>query len=168
MAIRNKSARQGEFVPPGSEPGLTLKFAWRDVEGDKAIGEIADLRFDYPDINHAGWHTFTNRPSRQVGVRVNMEDKEFIFPDIVVIERPGDEVAMVGEVETHRTLRETDEAQLIAKWQAFAGVGPFYLFVPLMDVDIARKILKRHKLKLAGLRGWRIIAGQDIADVSDV
>jgi hypothetical protein len=166
MAIKNKSARQGQFVPPGAEPGLTRKFMWRDIDGDKAVGDIARTRFDYPDIGNPNLQTFTNRPARQVGVRINMTDKDLLFPDIVILARPSDEVHLTAEIETQRSLRETPEEELAAKWRAFIGVGPFYLFVPLMQVDSARAMIKRQRLALAGLRSWRYITGQDIVDIT--
>ena len=168
MAIRNKAWRQGEFVPPGAEPGLTQPFAWRDIEQEKATQDIAKTRFDFPDSKHPTLKTFTNRPARQVGVRLDPNGTEMAFPDIVVLEDPSNEVRMLGEVETHRSLRETPEHDLVEKWRAFTFLGPLYLFVPLMRVDEVRGILKRHKLSIAGLRSWRYVAGQNMLVVSDV
>ena len=168
MAIRNKTWRQGEFVPPGAEPGLTRPFPWRDIEQEKATVDIARTRFDFPDAGHPTLKTFTNRPARQVGVRIDENARDMAFPDIVVLEDPSNEVQMIGEVETHRSLRETPEAELAEKWQTFTGLGSLYLFVPLIRLDQVRGILKRHDIKPAGIRAWRYITGQNLLDVSDV
>lgn len=168
MAIVNRAWRQGEFVPPGAEPGLTRPFVWRDIEQDKATVDIAKARFDFPDAGHPTLKTYVNRPARQVGIRSDNHAAELVFPDIVVLEDPSNEVRMIGEVETHRSLRETPEAELVEKWKTFAGLGPLYLFVPLMRVDQVRGILKRAGIKVAGLRAWRYIAGQNLLDVSEV
>jgi len=168
MAIVNKTWRQGSFVPPGAEPGLTLKFPWRDIEQEKATQGIAKARFDFPNSRSPTLKTFTNRPARQVGVRMDDNSREMAFPDIVVLEDPSNEVSMLGEVETHRSLRETLEADLIEKWRAFVGLGELYLFVPLMRVDEVKAMLKRNKVKVAGLRSWRYITGQDLIDVVDM
>ena len=168
MAIRNTMWRQGEFVPPGAEPGLTKPFVWRDIEQEKAVGDIAKVRFDFPDTNNPTLKTFTHRPARQVGVRIDENAREMAFPDIVVLEDPSNEVKMIGEVETHRALRETPEADLVDKWKTFAGLGALYLFIPLMRVDEVRRILKRNKVDVAGLRSWRYIAGQNLIDIRDV
>lgn len=169
MALSNKVWRQGEFVPPGSEPGLTDRFVWRDIEQEKATRDIAALRFPYPDAKNPTLRTVTNRPARQAGVRLGDFDvKEMAFPDIVVLEDPSNEVRMLGEVETHRSLRETPEAELVEKWRTFATLGGLYLFIPLMRTDQVRGMLKRNKLKIAGLRSWRYITGQDLLDVSDL
>ena len=168
MAIKNKAWRQGEFVPPGAEPGLTRPFVWRDIEQEKATQDLARVRFDFPDMKNPTLKTFTNRPARQVGVRLDPNGTEMAFPDIVVLEDPSNEVRMLGELETHRSLRERPEDDLVEKWRAFTFLGPLYLFVPLMRVDEARGMLKRHKLKIGGLRSWRYIAGQNQLVVADV
>ncbi len=168
MAISNKTWRQGTFVLPGAEPGLTKKFLWRDIEQEKAAQDIAKARFDFPNSRNPTLKTFTNRPARQVGVRIDPDKKEMAFPDIVALEDPSNEVSMIGEVETHRSLRETPEHDLIEKWQTFSFLGDTYLFVPLMRADDVKALLKRHKLKIGGLRGWRYVIGQDMIVISDV
>jgi len=169
MAIVNKVWREGTFVPPGAEPGLTQKFVWRDIDQEKAVGDIARLRFDFPNMQQPGLKTFTNRPARQIGVRLDESGKEMAFPDIVVVTDPANEVAMIGEVETHRTLRDLPEEQLVEKWRAFAGLGDLFLFVPMMEVSAVKQMLKRHALKKSvTVRSWRYITGQNLLDVADV
>ncbi len=165
MAIVNKSARQGEFVPSGAEPGLTLPFAWRDADQEKAVRDIAAARFNFPNPDYPTLKTFTNRPERQIGVRLPTGD--LAFPDIVAVDRDT-AVKLVGEVESTRSLREQPPEALAEKWNAFAGLGDFFLFVPLSRLDLARRILKNHRVALRGLRTWRYIAGQDILDVTDI
>jgi hypothetical protein len=165
MAIVNKSARIGEFVPKGAEPGLTRRFVWRDADQDKAVRDIAALRFNFPNPDYPLYKTFTNRPERQIGVR--LATGELAFPDIVVVDRDT-AVRLVGEVESHRTLRETPAADLKEKWTAFAGLAEFFLFVPLGSLDIAKRIIKEYNVPVRHLRTWRYIAGQDLLDVTDV
>lgn len=165
MAILNKAWRQGEFVPPGAEPGLTLPFAWRDADQDKAVRDIAAGRFNFPSPDYPTFKTFTNRPTRQIGVR--FPNGDLAFPDIVVVDRDT-QVQFLGEVETSRTLRDADAATLVEKWTAFAGLGEFYLFVPLFRLDVVRRIIKRYGAPVRNLRAWRYIAGQDILDVTDI
>lgn len=168
MALSNKTWRVGEFVPPGAEPGLTERFVWRDIEQEKATRDIAAVRFAFPDATHPTLKTATNRPARQAGVRLgDFSVKEMAFPDIVVLEEPSNEVRMLAEVETHRSLRDTSEADLVEKWRTFSTLGALYLFVPLMRIDLVRGMLKRNKLKVAGLRSWRYITGQDVLVATD-
>jgi hypothetical protein len=165
MAIVNKAWRQGEFVPVGAEPGLTSPFAWRDADQEKAVRDIAATRFNFPSPDYPTFKTFTNRPERQLGVR--LPNGDLAFPDIVVVDRDT-QVRLVGEVESPRTLREQDPADLAEKWNAFAGLGDFILFVPLSQLEAAKRIMKRYRVRPKGLRTWRYIAGQDLLDVTDI
>jgi hypothetical protein len=165
MAIVNKSVRQGEFVPKGAEPGLTRRFAWRDADQEKAVRDIAAQRFNFPSPDYPLFKTFTNRPERQIGVR--LPNGDLAFPDIVVVDRDT-AVRMVGEVESARTLREVPVAELREKWTAFAGLAELFLFVPLGGLDAAKRIIKQHGAPVRHLRTWRYIAGQDMLDVTDI
>ena len=165
MAIVNKSARQGEFVPKGAEPGLTDRFVWRDADQDKAVRDIAAQRFNFPSPEHPGYKTFTNRPERQIGVRLPGGD--LAFPDIVVVDRDT-AVELIGEVETQRTLRDANGAELAEKWKTFSGLGELYLFVPLSQLATVKRLLKNYRVSVAGVRTWRYITGQDLLDVTDI
>jgi hypothetical protein len=65
-------------------------------------------------------------------------------------------------------MREQDDAALVEKWSTFAGLADLYLFVPLMWLDRARHLIKKQRIKVAGLRTWRYIAGQDLIDITDI
>lgn len=165
MAILNKSARVGEFVPRGAEPGLTRRFVWRDADQEKAVRDIAAQRFNFPNPDFPLYKTFTNRPERQIGVRLSNGD--LAFPDIVAVDRDT-AVRLVGEVESHRSLREIPAEELRDKWTAFAGIAELYLFVPLASLDSAKRIIKQHSIPVRHLRTWRYIAGQDLLDITDI
>ncbi len=167
MALVNKVWRLGAFVPRGEEPGLTLPFPWRDIEHEKATQAIAKARFNFPDIKYPDLKSFTNRPARQVGVILG-DSKEMAFPDIVALADPSNEVRIIGEIETHRSLRDTAEASLVEKWREFSFLSETYLFVPLMQVASVKEMLKRNKVEIAGIRSWRFITGQDLIDVVDM
>ena len=90
-----------------------------------------------------------------------------VFPDIVVIDPPTTEVKMmIAEVETVRSLG--DGADVVEKWRTFCSLGPLYLFVPLAHLDKARALLRENKVRLAGLRTWRHMAGMDFTDIVDI
>lgn len=165
MAIVNKSARAGELVPRGAEPGLTRRFVWRDADQEKAVRDIAAARFNFPSPANPTLKTFTNRPERQIGVRLASGD--LAFPDIVAVDRDTS-VKLIGEVESHRSIRETAAERLAEKWTALAGLGEFYLFIPLMTVDTVKRIVKQFGVPKPKLRGWRYIAGQDLLDITDL
>jgi len=164
VAISNKVWREGEFVPPASEPGLTLGFSWRDAVESTAVKQIAEQRFRYPSAGDPNLSTYVNLPNRTLGVR--SEGGSMVFPDIVVIDSQTTEVKMVAEVETLRSLTESDD--LAEKWRAFGSVGPFYLFVPLSQLARAKAQIRQTKVHLAGLRTWRHMAGMDFTDIVDI
>ena len=164
MALVNRVWRQGEFVPPDAEPGLTRGFAWRDATETREVGQIARQRFAYPDAKEPNLRTYTNLPDRTLGVRDR--GGAMVFPDIVVIDARTTEVRMLAEIETVRSLEEVDD--LAEKWRTFVGLGPLYLFVPMSHLDQARRILRENKLRPSGLRAWRYMAGMDFTDVVDV
>ncbi len=165
MAIFNKTARQGEFVPRGAEPGLTRRFAWRDADQEKAVRDVALARYGFPSPAQPNLKTYTNRPERQIGVRLDGGD--VAFPDIVAVDRDT-AVRLIGEVETQRSLRETDDAALAEKWRTLCGLADLHLFVPLARLDQVRRIVKAYNVPVAGIRTWRYIAGQDLIDIVDV
>jgi len=164
MALVNSAWREGEFVPAGAEPGLTRGFSWRNATEVRTASQVARQRFSYPAPNEPDWKTYTNVPDRTLGVRDG--SGSLVFPDIVVIHSQTTEVQLVAEVETVRSLEE--ENDLGEKWRAFASVGPLYVFVPISHLDRARAKLHEAKVKLAGLRAWRYMAGMDFTDVVDV
>lgn len=161
MALVNKAWREGEFVPPGAEPGITKGFGWRDAVETRAIEQIARQRFGYPSTSYPDLKTYTNLPSRTLGVRDAAGS--MVFPDIVVIDAKTTEVHLLGEIETVRSLEESDD--LAEKWRAFASNGPLYLFVPLSVLDRAKAKVREAKVGLAGLRTWRYMAGMDFTEV---
>ena len=164
MALINKAWREGEFVPAGAEPGLTVGRTWRETVEIRAVAQIAQSRFAFPSATQPDLNTSVNIPERQLGVRTAAGD--FLFPDIVVMDTRTTAVQMVAEVETVRSLQESTD--LVDKWRAFIGTGPFYLFVPTSEINATRAKLRRAKLRLAGLRAWRHMAGMDYTDIVEV
>jgi hypothetical protein len=164
VALINKAWREGEFVPPGAEPGLTRGFSWRDAVEAQAVMQIAKQRFAYPTPSEPNLRAYTNLPDRSLGVRDLAG--QLVFPDIVVIDGPTTEVRMLGEVETVRSLES--EADLPEKWRTFQTLGPLYLFVPMSLISEAKARLKEAGIKPAGLRTWRHMAGMDFTDVVDI
>jgi hypothetical protein len=164
MALVNAAWREGVFVPPGAEPGLTNGFPWRDAIEARTAKQVARQRFNYPTADQQNWKAFTNLPDRTLGVRDGTGAT--VFPDVVVIDAPTTEVMLVAEIETVRSL--TEDLDLAEKWRAFASIGPLYLFVPMSEIDKGRAAVRAAKVTLAGLRTWRYMAGMDFTDIVDV
>lgn len=164
MALVNKAWREGEFVPPGAEPGLTIGRPWREAVEIRAVTQIAQSRFNFPSAAEPDLKTSVNVSEHRLAVRTSSGD--LLFPDIVVMDNRTTEVQMVAEVETVRSLQESSD--LTEKWRAFIGAGPFYLFVPTSEISATKAKLKQAKLKPAGLRAWRHMAGMDYTDIVEV
>lgn len=164
MALLNKVWREGEFVPAGAEPGLTVGRDWRNATEIQVVQEIARQRFPYPNAEQPDFATHINVPSRSMGVRGR--GGAMLFPDIVVVNSHTTEAQMLAEVETVRDLNEAPD--LAEKWSAFCAAGPFYLFVPMSHLDRARTLLKSAKIKPAGLRAWRRMVGLGYTDTVNV
>lgn len=160
MALVNKAWRETPFVPPGAEPGLITGRTYVESVQNLAVQDIARRRFPFPNDEFPQLKTYVNRPDHTAAVRTATGD--LLFPDIVVMNAATTEVEMLGEVETDRSLRDLDLAD---KWKAFMAVGRLYLFVPLSQIDLARRRLKLAGAKPAGLRSWRFNMGQQKAEV---
>jgi hypothetical protein len=163
MAIKNVAWRENPYVPPGAEPGLTAARDFAENVQSMAVQAIARERFPYPNLQYPLLKTYVNRPEHTIGVRAPGGD--LLFPDIVVLNSATTEVQMLGEVETHRSLYADD---VVDKWKAFISVGKLYLFVPLSDLDWARKLIRQSGVKPTGLRTWRLNMGQGKVDIVDI
>lgn len=163
MALVNKAWREAPYVPAGAEPGLISGRPYVENVQNLAVQDIARRRFSFPNDEYRQFKTYVNRPDHTAAVRSATGD--LLFPDIVVMNAATTEVEMLGEVETDRSLRDPDVAE---KWKAFTAVGRLYLFVPLSQIDRARKLVKESGARPAGLRSWRFNMGQQAADVLEM
>ncbi len=94
---------------------------------------------------------------------VGEEGGKELFPDIVVVRRPGVWLQMMAEVETADTL--TDETAL-NEWKPLSKVGELFVYVPMGHVPETKALLKKHKIKVAGIRTWRFrpVWGLDVTE----
>ena len=136
----------------------------RDIKHDRAVRDIAAARFEFPTREYPNFRTFVNEPQPEMGVR-GLEG-EALYPDIVVVEQPRNVVRIIAEVETAQTVTE-EEAE--REWKLFSELcEAFYLYVPAGWSDEAKRICKKLRIRVAGLRTWRHILGADQIDITDV
>lgn len=116
---------------------------------DKAVLEIARLKFPFPSTDYPDWKTFSNPNAQQnMGVKRN---EETVFPDIVVVDQKAKTVAMVGEVETSSTVTEDHADQ----WKNYSSIcNSFFLYVPKDCGPEAKRILDLKKISYSGLRTY--------------
>lgn len=163
MALKNPVWRESIFDPPGAEPGLTYARDYFENTQNMAVQIIARERFAFPSQDFPLLKTYVNRPEHTIGVRSGGGD--LLFPDIVVMNSATTEVRMLTEVETKRSLFSDDIAE---KWKAFNAVGKLYIYVPLTEVEWARKVLRASNVRPEGLRTWKLNMGQSTVDTLEM
>ena len=128
----------------------------------RAVQEIARDRFAFPNERYPHLKTFVNEPERTMGVTV---DKEVLYPDIVVLQWPEKITQMVAQVEASNTVTEQ---QALDEWLPYALAGPLYLFVPVGYAQEAKRICRRFRIHVVGLRTWRYMVGFRDLEVTDI
>ena len=139
---------------------MTQKYL-SQLRREGAIAEIAKVKFPFPGAGYPKLDTIVNVPKRQL--TVGSDNGKDLFPDIVVVRRPGQWLQMMVEVEMPDTL--TDESAL-TDWLPMSKVGNLYLYVPTGCVPQTKALLKKHGIKVAGIRTWRFrpVWGLDVAE----
>ena len=128
---------------------MTVKYL-REQRITGTIAEIAKLKFPFPNETNPDYETFTNNPKPTIAVgQFNGAD---VFPDIVVVRRPGQWLMMMAEVESEESL--TDET-VLTRWLPASNCGELLIYVPMGCVSEAKKLVKKHGVKVLGIRTWR-------------
>jgi len=133
----------------------------RDQRHVGVVEEIAKAKFPYPNEEYPDLETILNEPKPRISV--GQENGQDLYPDIVVVRRPGAWLKMMAEVETADTV---NEESAVNQWLPFSKCGDLYLYVPFGCADEARRLLKKHKIRIKGLRLWRFrpVWGLDVAE----
>jgi hypothetical protein len=128
----------------------------------QAVQEIARDRFPFPNERYPNLRTFINEPERTMGVTV---DKEALYPDIVVLQWPEKTTQMVAQVESSDTVTEQ---QALGEWLPYSLAGPLYLFVPVGYAAESKRLCRRFRIELVGLRTWRFMVGYHNLEITDI
>lgn len=127
----------------------TVKYL-RDQRLLGSVAEIARLKFAFPNEQFPDLETIVNMP--QPGVSVGQDGGKDIYPDIVVVRRPGTWLKMMAQVESADTL---DDETALTRWLPASRCGDLYLYVPFGSASDARRLCKKHGIHVAGVRTWR-------------
>ena len=157
----------GPAPPPGQPvayvpPTYALRSEARQTIHDRALKDIARLRFGFPTEKYRDYKTYVNHPQRTMGVA--MADGRVAYPDIVVVQHPENNAKIVAEVETNETVRE---AVARFEWAVYADLAPLYLYVPVGKGDEALRLCRLMNIPVVGVRTWRYIAGYEEPEVND-
>ncbi len=133
----------------------------REWKHDATVTEIARLKFPFPNAEYPDLETVVNEPHPRISV--GTDGKEELFPDIVVVKKPGQWLRIIAEVETKETITD-EEAE--REWKKFGEVGDLYLYVPAGMAKKTKDLCKKHKVRVKGIRTWRYrpVWGLDISE----
>jgi hypothetical protein len=139
---------------------MTVKYL-RDQRHQGTVAEIARLKFPYPSEEHPELETLLNEPSPRLSV--GQHNGKDLFPDIVVVRRPGLWLQLMAEVETPDTV--TDESAE-TQWLPYSRCGDLLLYVPVGCVQQAKKLCRKHGVNVKGIRTWRFrpVWGLEVAE----
>ncbi|MDO8614561.1 MAG: hypothetical protein Q7T33_02340 [Dehalococcoidia bacterium] len=160
-----------QFVGPAPAPGqptayvpptAALRSAARETIHERALADIARLRFAFPTEKYRDYKTFVNHPRRTMGVL--LADGRVAYPDIVVVQHPENNAKIVAEVETNETVRE---AVARFEWLLYADLAPLYLYVPVGKGGEALDLCRELNIPVVGIRTWRYIAGYEEPEIND-
>ena len=134
----------------------------RDQRHDGTVAAIAKAKFPFPSHEDPDLETILNEPNPKISVGKDAQGND-LFPDIVVVRRPGQWLTMMAEVETADTV---SEESALTEWLPYSKCGDLYLYVPAGCVQEAKKLCKKHGVKLAGIRTWRFrpVWGIDVTE----
>ena len=163
--------------------GLFIKSQWRDLgtfstHHDREVGDwrwvgadwrrseemrrytlqetvesIARDRYDFPNDRYPALRTHVNLPMPTLAVEFTGAGGEKVFPDIVVVEHPGNYPQMVVQVETKETLTR-EQAEYV--WTRLENEqAPLDLYVPAGMAQIAKDYARAAGIKHIRFRTWR-------------
>lgn len=139
---------------------MTVKYL-RDQRHAGAVAEIARVKFAFPNAEYPDFETLVNGPKPVMSV--GQETGTELYPDIVVVRRPGTWLKMMAAVETPDTV--TDESAR-ERWLPYSKVGDLFIYVPYGCVQEAKRLCRKHGVKPKGIRTWRFrpVWGLDVAE----
>lgn len=124
----------------------------RDQRHAGTVEKIAELKFPFPNEDSPGLETLNNVARRVMAVGTH-EGRD-LFPDLVIVRRPGQWLELMAEVEMADSV--TDESA-VNDWKPMSQVGDLLIYVPAGMVQEAKALLKKHKVRAKGIRTWRFV-----------
>lgn len=139
---------------------MTVKYL-RDQRHVATIAEIAKVKFPFPGDSAKDLETLTNVPKRAIAV--GQHEGRDLFPDIVVVRRPGQWLTLMAEVEMEDSV--TSESAL-QDWLPMSRIGDLLIYVPAGMAGEAKRLCRKHGVRAKGIRTWRFrpVWGLDVAE----
>lgn len=139
---------------------MTAKYLL-ELRHQGAVAEIARVKFPFPGPEGQDLETITNLPKPRMAV--GEDGGKDLFPNIVVVRRPGQWLLMMAEVATPDMVNDDNAT---SRWLRMSKVGDLFIYVPAGMVPETKKLLKKHEIRAKGVRTWRFrpVWGLDVAD----
>ncbi len=115
----------------------------------KAVESLAATRFGFPTVEHPDYRTYVNVPTPTMALEFGGGGTK-VYPDILVLQYPGNYPVMVAQVETGETVTR-DQAVRVWK-QLETEQAPLYIYVPAGYGTVAKDYVKATGIKHAEVR----------------
>jgi len=145
--------------PSATEPWRWKRADWRRSEEHRRyeltsmVRELAHSRFAYPSEAYPALRTHVNVPDPTMAVEFGGGGGEKVFPDILVVEYPGNYPRLIAQIETRETVTREQAERVWAKLES--KEAPLYLYVPSGYAKRAKDYARAAGLKNVKLRTWR-------------
>jgi len=139
---------------------VTVKYL-RDQRHQGTVQAIAAQKFPFPSEDDPELETIVNLPTPRISA--GKDGNRELYPDIVVVRRPGQWLTLMAEVETEDTINaETAETD----WKPMSRLGDLLLYVPAGCVQETKKLCRQHGIHVKGIRTWRFrpVWGLEVAE----
>ncbi len=125
----------------------------RRYELERAVQELAEGRFAFPSVEHPSYRTHVNLPDPTMALEFGGGGGQKLFPDILVVDYPGNYPVMVAQVETRETVTR-DQARRV--WKQLENMdAPLYIYVPSGYGSAAKDYAKGAGITHVKFRTWR-------------
>jgi hypothetical protein len=124
----------------------------RDQRHTGVVQKVLELKFPFPNDETPGLETINNVAAHAMAV--GQHNGKDLFPDLVIVRRPGQWLELMAEIEMHDSV--TDESAE-NDWKPMSLVGDLLIYVPAGMVPEAKKLCSRHRIHPKGIRTWRFV-----------
>ncbi len=132
---------------------------WRRAEESRQhelvgiVQDVASVRFPYPSEEAPHYRTHVNLPTPELGLTVAGGAVGALYPDILVVEYPGNHPAMVVQVESKETVTREQAERVWAPLQT--ADAPLLVYVPSGQLARAQDYARAAGIKNVRFRTWR-------------
>jgi len=141
------------------DPWRDTSASWRRSEESRrfelirTVQQLAEERFRFPSEEFPGYRTHVNLPEPSMALEFGGGASEKLFPDILVVEYPGNYPVIVAQVETQETLTREQAERVWSRLET--KQAPLDLYVPAGQVALARDFARAAGLRHVRFRTWR-------------